>query len=100
LTGNTGMGGRLASHGSTLSSFIVKNIALQKVGVVKEDPREALLRHAKDAEQDPYWVSPAYSVTQPKPVFQPIKLENKRNNDGEIPCPWKKPKGLDDDDDD
>lgn len=30
LTGNTGAGGRLASHGSTLSSFIVKNIALQK----------------------------------------------------------------------
>ncbi len=30
LTGSTGAGGRLASHGSTLSSYIVKNIALQK----------------------------------------------------------------------
>ena len=66
LTGSTGAGGRIASHGSTLSSFIVKNIALQKVGEVKEDPREALLKHAKAAEEDPYWVTPAYSQTQPK----------------------------------
>lgn len=64
--GTTGAGGRLASHGSTLSSYIVKNIALQKVSTVKEDPREALLKYAKVAESDPYWISPAYSQTQPK----------------------------------
>lgn len=32
----------------------------------KEDPREALLKHAKEASENPYWVSPAYNVTQPK----------------------------------
>lgn len=74
LKGNTGAGGRLANHGSTLSSYIVKNIALQKVSTVKEDPREALLKYAKVAESDPYWISPAYSKTQPKVS----KLNNKQ----------------------
>lgn len=69
LTGSTGAGGRLASHGSTLSSYIVKNIALQKVSDTKEDPREALLKYAKVAQEDPYWISPAYSKTQPKVKF-------------------------------
>lgn len=66
LTGNTGMGGRIAQHGATLSSFIVKNIALQKVSLEKEDPRAALLKHAKECEENPYWVAPAYNNTQPK----------------------------------
>jgi hypothetical protein len=66
LTGNTGAGGRLASHGSTLSSYIVKSIALQKVSDTREDPREALLKYAKVAKEDPYWISPAYAKTQPK----------------------------------
>jgi hypothetical protein len=75
LTGNTGAGGRLASHGSTLSSYIVKNIALQKVSAVKEDPREALLKYAKVSASDPYWVSPAYAKTQPKVCFLRKELE-------------------------
>jgi WD repeat-containing protein 70 len=56
----------LASHGGTLSSYIVKNIALQKVSEIKEDPREALLKYAQKASEDPYWITPAYSQTQPK----------------------------------
>ena len=64
--GKAGAGGRLASHGGTLSSFIVKNIALQKVSSIKEDPRAALLRHAQEASENPYWISPAYAKTQPK----------------------------------
>lgn len=96
LTGNTGAGGRIASHGGTLSSYIVKNIALQKVSAVKEDPREALLKHDEEAKKNPYWVTPAYSQTQPKPVFQPMKLEKKKNED-DAGSLWKKPKvNLDD----
>jgi hypothetical protein len=34
------------------------------------DPREALLRYAKESETDPLWVAPAYQDTQPKPVFE------------------------------
>ena len=89
-------GGRIANHGATLSSFIVKNIALSKNIDAKEDPREALLKYAKVASEDPYWVSPAYAQTQPKTIFQPMKIEKKKNDD-EAEFPWKKPKvNLDD----
>uniref|UniRef100_A0A8C2R8T0 WD repeat-containing protein 70 n=1 Tax=Capra hircus TaxID=9925 RepID=A0A8C2R8T0_CAPHI len=54
-----GRGGRVGTHGGTLSSYIVKNIALDKTD--DSNPREAILRHAKAAEDNPYWVSPAYS---------------------------------------
>uniref|UniRef100_A0AAY4CGD6 WD repeat-containing protein 70 n=1 Tax=Denticeps clupeoides TaxID=299321 RepID=A0AAY4CGD6_9TELE len=53
-----GRGGRVAAHGGTLSSYIVKNIALDKTD--DSNPREAILRHAKDASENPYWVAPAY----------------------------------------
>lgn len=97
LTGSTGAGGRLASHGSTLSSYIVRNIALQKVSQVKEDPREALLKHAEAAEKDPYWIAPAYKKTQPEPIFQPIADEKDKNEEDEdfITIPWKKQKNQD-----
>ncbi|CEP18475.1 hypothetical protein [Parasitella parasitica] len=35
-----------------------------------EDPREALLKYADLAENDPLWVSNVYKKTQPEPVFQ------------------------------
>uniref|UniRef100_A0A671LXX8 WD repeat-containing protein 70 n=1 Tax=Sinocyclocheilus anshuiensis TaxID=1608454 RepID=A0A671LXX8_9TELE len=53
-----GRGGRVAAHGGTLSSFIVKNIALDKT--YDSNPRETILRHARDAAENPYWVAPAY----------------------------------------
>lgn len=56
----TGRGGRVAAHGGTLSSYIVKNIALDKTE--DSNPREAILRHAKEAAENPYWVSPAYKM--------------------------------------
>ncbi|KAF8794259.1 WD repeat-containing protein 70-like [Argiope bruennichi] len=64
-----GQGGRIASAGNTLSSFIVRNLGLKKKVDDTLDPREAILKYAKDAEENPYWVTPAYSKTQPKPVF-------------------------------
>uniref|UniRef100_A0AAX7URK2 WD repeat-containing protein 70 n=1 Tax=Astatotilapia calliptera TaxID=8154 RepID=A0AAX7URK2_ASTCA len=54
-----GRGGRVAAHGGTLSSFIVKNIALDKTD--DSNPREAILRHAKEASENPYWIAPAYT---------------------------------------
>ncbi|GBM50678.1 WD repeat-containing protein 70 [Araneus ventricosus] len=64
-----GQGGRIASAGNTLSSFIVRNLGLKKKVDDTLDPREAILKFAKDAEENPYWVTPAYSKTQPKTVF-------------------------------
>lgn len=60
LFGRTGRGGRVAAHGGTLSSYIVKNIALDKTD--DSNPREAILRHAKEAAENPYWVAPAYKA--------------------------------------
>lgn len=61
-----GHGGRVTS-GMSLSAYVVKNLALE----MKDDshPREAILKHAKAAAEDPYWVSPAYAHTQPRTVF-------------------------------
>ncbi|XP_029423647.1 WD repeat-containing protein 70 isoform X4 [Nannospalax galili] len=82
-----GRGGRVGTHGGTLSSYIVKNIALDKTD--DSNPREAILRHAKAAEDNPYWVSPAYSKTQPKTMFAQVESDDEESkNEPE----WKKRK--------
>ncbi|KAM9103637.1 WD repeat-containing protein 70 isoform 3-T3 [Megaptera novaeangliae] len=82
-----GRGGRVGTHGGTLSSYIVKNIALDKTD--DSNPREAILRHAKAAEDNPYWVSPAYSKTQPKTMFAQVESDDEEaKNEPE----WKKRK--------
>lgn len=65
-----GAGGRLANSGSTYASYIAKNIATRNKLDDSMDPREAILRHAKEAAENPYWVDKAYKETQPKPIFQ------------------------------
>ena len=35
-----------------------------------QDPREAILKYAKVAEENPYWIAPAYKKTQPQTIFQ------------------------------
>uniref|UniRef100_A0A4W6D1P4 WD repeat-containing protein 70 n=1 Tax=Lates calcarifer TaxID=8187 RepID=A0A4W6D1P4_LATCA len=82
-----GRGGRVAAHGGTLSSFIVKNIALDKTD--DSNPREAILRHAKDASENPYWVAPAYKQTQPEPVFAE---ESEEDEEADKEPEWKKRK--------
>lgn len=67
---SSGQGGRVATSGGTLSSYVIRNLGLSKRVEDDQDPREAILRYAKDAEENPYWVSPAYAKTQPKPIFQ------------------------------
>ncbi|XP_034458814.1 WD repeat-containing protein 70 isoform X2 [Hippoglossus hippoglossus] len=82
-----GRGGRVAAHGGTLSSFIVKNIALDKTD--DSDPRAAILRHAKEASENPYWVAPAYTQTQPEPLFAE---ESEEDEEAENEPEWKKRK--------
>ncbi|XP_008284694.1 WD repeat-containing protein 70 isoform X1 [Stegastes partitus] len=82
-----GRGGRVAAHGGTLSSFIVKNIALDKTD--DSNPREAILRHAKEASENPYWVAPAYTQTQPEPVFAE---ESEEDEEADKEPEWKKRK--------
>ncbi|CAG4983310.1 unnamed protein product [Parnassius apollo] len=66
----SGQGGRVAASGSTLSSFVIRNLGLSKRVDDEQDPREAILKYAKEAEENPFWVAPAYKKTQPKPIFQ------------------------------
>jgi len=66
-----GTGGRVAKGGSTLASFMAKQIAVKN----KDDhidPREAILRHAKECEENPFWIAPAYAKNQPKPIFRDV----------------------------
>lgn len=59
-------GGRVASSGGTLSSYVIRNLGLSKRVDDEQDPREAILKYAKEAEENPYWITPAYKNTQPQ----------------------------------
>ncbi|XKL67458.1 hypothetical protein PGB90_002949 [Kerria lacca] len=65
----SGQGGRVAATGSTLSSYVIRNLGLSKRIEDDQDPREAILKYAKEAAENPYWITPAYKKTQPKPIF-------------------------------
>jgi len=54
---------------SSLHHHLVQTIVKPNF-IEKEDPRVELLKHAKEAERNPKWVTPAYVHTQPKPIFQ------------------------------
>ena len=64
-----GSGGRLGSHGATLSQYLLKQITVREFTERDLDPRGAILRHAKEAEENPFYVAPAYKQTQPNAVF-------------------------------
>lgn len=81
---SSGQGGRVATSGGTLSSYVIRNLGLSKRVEDDQDPREAILRYAKEAEENPYWVSPAYSKTQPTPIFQ--KSGDADEEDGQGPA--------------
>jgi len=81
-----GSGGRVASSGSTLSSYVIRNLGLSKRVEDDQDPREAILKFAKDAAENPYWVTPAYSQTQPQPIFHENKDDSTDDEDiGPLP---------------
>lgn len=87
-----GQGGRIAAAGSTLSSYIIRNLGLKKKIDDEQDPREAILRFAKDAAENPYWVSPAYQSTQPNPIFQQPNADDDKEDDHETEPEFKKRK--------
>lgn len=78
----SGQGGRVASSGGTLSSYVIRNLGLSKRVNDEQDPREAILKYAKEAEENPFWISPAYAKTQPKAIFQIDDDQKNAENDG------------------
>lgn len=86
----SGQGGRVAASGSTLSSYVIRNLGLSKKIEDDQDPREAILRFAKDAAENPYWITPAYSKTQPKTIFQGEGKEGEQSTEDDEPQAKKK----------
>lgn len=69
----SGQGGRVASSGGTLSSYVIRNLGLSKRVDDDQDPREAILKYAKEAAENPYWITPAYAKTQPKMMLDGLE---------------------------
>lgn len=68
-TGAFGKGGRL-TNSSTYAQYIMKKTI--KNTMRDEDPREALLARAKEAEENPLFINRAYRDTQPKTIFSTL----------------------------
>lgn len=81
----SGQGGRVVSSGGTLSSYVIRNLGLSKRVNDDKNPREAILKYAKEAEENPYWIAPAYQKTQPKPIFNTEEIEKETEDDSEEP---------------
>ncbi|KAF4572697.1 hypothetical protein EYR40_004224 [Pleurotus pulmonarius] len=64
-----GRGGRV---GASATQHVVQNLVRDTTR--DEDPREALLKYANAAEQDPQWTG-AWRANQPKPVFAEVPQE-------------------------
>ncbi|GFR80240.1 WD repeat-containing protein 70 [Elysia marginata] len=86
-----GTGGRVGTKGATLSQYVAQQIVSRKPDPYEKDPRSAILRHAKDAAENPYWIDPAYKKTQPQTVFGNPDEDKKEEDDDPGPI-WKKKK--------
>ncbi|KAJ2920263.1 hypothetical protein MD484_g54, partial [Candolleomyces efflorescens] len=69
-----GKGGRV---GASATQHVVQNLVRDTTRDV--DPREALLKYAEAAENDPRWTA-AWKVNQPKPVFAEEAPEEKEDD--------------------
>ncbi|KAK0465342.1 uncharacterized protein EV420DRAFT_1262326, partial [Desarmillaria tabescens] len=73
-----GRGGRV---GASATQHVVQNLVRDTTR--DEDPREALLKYATKATEDPQWTA-AWQVNQPKPVFAAVEEEENEEQDKEI----------------
>lgn len=78
-----GHAGRL---GSSVTQHLMKHYIRKDISR-DEDPREAILRHAAEADSNPYWFA-AYQKTQPVPIFNTEEIDE----DELVPRPKEKDK--------
>jgi len=91
LVGKGGQGGRLDASGSTLSSYVSKLYAARTNRFDKdENPREAMLRHAEDAEKNPRYTT-AYQKNQPVTILTPRVIMEEVEEE-KPDQPWKRMK--------
>ncbi|KAI0786018.1 transcription factor [Abortiporus biennis] len=67
-----GKGGRV---GASATQHVVQNLVRDTTR--DEDPREALLRHAANGEEEPVWTA-AWRANQPKPVFAEVEEDEEK----------------------
>ncbi|KAK3240584.1 hypothetical protein CYMTET_49585 [Cymbomonas tetramitiformis] len=80
-TQGPGCGGRVGTTGKTmLTQYLLKEQGLVKEDWQKEDPREAILRHAAKAEQNNEYTA-AYNETQPKTILAEEEEEEEEEDD-------------------
>ncbi|CAK9191290.1 unnamed protein product [Sphagnum jensenii] len=73
-----GFGGRVGTtKGSLLTQYLMREGGMIKETWMDEDPREAILKHAEAAANDPFYIAPAYAETQPETIFQESDEEEK-----------------------
>ncbi|KAG2116963.1 hypothetical protein DEU56DRAFT_874123 [Suillus clintonianus] len=72
-----GRGGRV---GASATQHVVQNLVRDTTR--DEDPREALLKYAKMADEDPQWTS-AWRQNQPKPVFANVSEDEEEEEEGQ-----------------
>lgn len=71
-----GAGGRVGAAGGTLHAYVARQMGMARKPPEDEDPREALLKYAEEAEKHPYWVAPAYKLWVPTVLFKYFSFKN------------------------
>ncbi|KAG2393422.1 hypothetical protein C9374_006953 [Naegleria lovaniensis] len=74
-----GFGGRI---NDSFTHFLMKGMGVVHQNSEHENAREAILKHAEQAEKNPLFIAPAYQHTQPKPIFA-YEEEEEDNEDGD-----------------
>eukprot|EP00494_Astrolonche_serrata_P006591 UN06615 len=76
-----GFGGKIGTtKGSLLTQYLMKEGGLIKETWMDEDPREAILKYADSAKNDPKFIAPAYAQTQPETVFAESDSDGEEKN--------------------
>ncbi|KII66193.1 Gastrulation defective protein 1 [Thelohanellus kitauei] len=74
-----GQGGRLTTAMS-LAAFVCKSMLPIVPPSDESNPRESILKYSKLAEEEPYFVAPAYEKTQPVPIFRDPALDEEEDD--------------------
>ncbi|CAI5486031.1 unnamed protein product [Closterium sp. Naga37s-1] len=73
-----GHGGRVGqTKGTLLTQYLLREGGMLKETWMDEDPREAILKYADAAANDPQIIAPAYAATQPTTLFHESDDEDK-----------------------
>ncbi|VDM41470.1 unnamed protein product [Toxocara canis] len=87
----------LRPSGGTLHSYIAKQVGTKRNRdfLVDTDVRSAILRHAEEAEKNPYYVTKAYLKNQPVTIFQnKTTAPEEEESDNELQPLYKMPRKL------